>query len=74
MFMVQNVIKMGLGVYNLDVTLPMIQNPYMGDCFNFNKCVQICNSLSNLTMTQLTMWTFKGPSTSLHQSIFHSTS
>jgi len=72
--MVQNVIKMGLGVYNLYVTLAMIQNPFMGDCFNFNKCVQIYNSPSNLTMTQLTIWTFKGPSTNLHKSIFHSTS
>jgi hypothetical protein len=46
MFMAQNVIKMGLGVYNLDDTLIMIQNPYMDDCFNFNKCVQIYNSQS----------------------------
>jgi hypothetical protein len=37
MFMAQKVIKMGLAVYNLNVTLVMIQNPYMGDYFKFNK-------------------------------------
>jgi len=43
---------MGIGTYNLNVILVMIHNLYMGDYFNFYKCVQVYNSPNSLTMTQ----------------------
>jgi len=51
-FIVHQVIKMGIGAYNLNVILVMIHNLYMGDYFNFYKCVQVYNSPNSLTMTQ----------------------